>query len=207
MRVCMIANTQAVHSQRWASALAARGHEVHLVGVRPAQVEGVKVHSVSGTRDIGLSRREVAFGYLRLALRMRRLLRHIAPDVVMAHYTTTNGVLATLARAHPLLVVPWGTDIRPEPDTFRRAWRDRINNWVLRHADGVAVSSHYLAQRVLQVGHGKTPQPTVIPFGVEPDRFTPPSESQRSNGPRIGFVKHFEPRYGAEVLLDAMQGR
>lgn len=204
MKVCLIANPQAVHTQRWASALAERGHDVHVVGVRSADVAGVTIHSVLDDSDAQVSAPVVAASYVRLGLRLRSLLHRLNPDVVVAHYTTTNGVLAVLTRTHPLVITPWGTDIRPEPTVWRRVLRDRVNAWVLRHADAVAVSSQYLATRVTSVAGGRCALPMVIPFGVDTDRFSPDSSPRSASPLRLGFIKHFKPRYGTEVFLDAI---
>ncbi len=204
MKTCLIANPQAVHTQRWARALAERGHDVHVIGVRSAEVAGVTVHSVLDDRKARASALVVAASYVHLGVRLRSLLHRLRPDVVVAHYTTTNGVLAVLTRTHPLVITPWGTDIRPEPTVWKRVLRDHVNAWVLRGADAVAVSSQYLATRVTSVAGGRCALPMIIPFGVDTDRFSPESSPRSPSPLRIGFIKHFKPRYGTEVLLDAI---
>lgn len=202
MRICLIANPQATHTQRWATALGDRGHDVHVIGVRNAAFENATVHCLS-PRD-PQSTLAVAIAYVRLGLRLRFLVNAIDPNVVLAHYTTTNGVLARLARLRPLVVFPWGTDIREEPDHWKRRLRETVNRWVLRRTEDIVVSSRYLRERVLTVTSGRCSPPVVIPFGVDPTAFTPTTRAPDSPEFRIGFIKHLRRRYGAGTLIDAM---
>ncbi|MCH8999200.1 MAG: glycosyltransferase family 4 protein, partial [Proteobacteria bacterium] len=38
MRICVLANALSVHTQRWARAYAERGHEVHVLSIRWAEI-------------------------------------------------------------------------------------------------------------------------------------------------------------------------
>lgn len=202
LRIVVVANPQAVHTRRWSQSLAELGHRVVVIGVRRADIPGVEV--VSMIDRSSASAAGIALGYLLLVAQLRRHVRRLQPDAIMAHYTTTNGVVARITRVRPLLMVPWGTDIRPESGRWTRIVRDRVNRWVLRRVDRIAVSSHYLAERVRAVASPLETHVSVVPFGVDTTHFAPRTDRPGDGPLTIGFVKHFRPRYGTGVLLEAM---
>lgn len=206
MRICILANVQAVHTQRWAAAYARRGHQVHVLSIRGGEVAGAEVHSVHlGPRN-STSVAWTAASYCRLLLAARGILRRLAPDVLHAHYTVTHGAIAAWARFHPRVVSAWGRDVVWDGRS-RMPWPLRaLNRFALAGADRVCATSRFLAAEVERF----TPAAKrvhVVPFGIDPQQFAPPPAPPPTGPPRatlrIGFVKTLRRKYGPEVLLRA----
>lgn len=208
MRICLIANAQAVHTQRWATAYKAAGHEVAVVSIRQADIPGVRVIA----RHVGPlntpSRLWTLLSYLWLLFDCRSLLKRLAPDVVHAHYTITHGVIAAFSGFHPRAVTAWGSDVIWPKSGGMSWWRRVFNRIAVTRADFLTSASGFMLEhlRVLAPGHKHLAQ---IPFGVDPHLFKPAVQLGKGRGRtdggfRIGFVKSLHSRYGPEVLLRAM---
>ncbi len=205
LRICILANAQAVHTRRWAAAYAARGHEVHVLSIRHEEIEDVRLHTVSVGPVNAASPVWTLLSYLRLMLATRRRLKRISPDVVHAHYTITHGVIAAVSGFHPRVVSAWGRDVIWDgagrmPIALR--W---LNMFALRRSDLVCSTSRFMCAHVRAF---MAPDRAVlhIPFGVDPDVFAPARDDiDRANDQfRIGFVKTLKPKYGPDVLIRAM---
>lgn len=46
MKICYFADAQSIHTQRWVKHFAKRGHEVHLISVKPAEIENANFHYI-----------------------------------------------------------------------------------------------------------------------------------------------------------------
>lgn len=202
MRICLLANARSVHTRRWARAYAERGHDTHVLSIRDAEIPGVRVHPVALGAAGSASPLPTALSYLRLGLGLRRRLRALRPQVLHASYAPTHGALAAFAGWRPWLLSVWGSDV---VGVAERGWA--LRRWTRRAlaaADRVCATSRFLAAEVERL----CPRPVgLTPFGVDVERFRPPPEGERAaDGERftVGFVKTLAPRYGAEVLLEAM---
>jgi glycosyltransferase involved in cell wall biosynthesis len=97
----------------------------------------------------------------------------------------------------------WGRDViwdEAGPEPRRQA---RIKRLILAQADRVTATSRFLAERtrtLLPVGHNVA----VIPFGIDCERFRPSGTGRRAGEPVIGFLKHYTPKYGPRVFLEAL---
>lgn len=200
MRICIIANARAVHTQRWASAYAQRDHEVHVLSIRGATIPGVDVHTVAVGPENSSSLIWSFLSYLRLLLSIRRSVAVIAPDVVHAHYVTTNGYFASHA-GRPYLLTAWGSDVIP-PDGKRLGFLQRtLARRALARATTVTSASRYLAEWIERIAPDVGTE--IVPFGVDTEDFHPNLERRRGRL-TIGVVKSLERRYGVDDALKAM---
>src|SRR5512139_1858658 len=82
MRLCYIAPSDSIHTERWLNAFVERGHEVHLI-VLPGEarkMEGVILHPLpNGYPKIP---------FARWVLTARKIIKQIRPDVLHGHYLT-----------------------------------------------------------------------------------------------------------------------
>ena len=207
MRICVMANALAVHTQRWARAYAERGHDVHVLSIRRAEIPGVTVHPV----HVGpVNTRAVVWtflSYLRLLLTARRHLDAIAPDLLNPHYTITHGVIAAFSGYHPIALQAWGKDVIWDGAGAMPWYLRLLNRYAHDRADTILSTSRFMRDMMRGfVARGR--EIRQVPFGVETDRFRPPSADDTAaatNGPfRIGFVKTLAPKYAPDDLLRAM---
>src|SRR5437763_11037152 len=96
LRLCLLADAGSIHTRRWAEYFADRGHEVHLLSMRPATYSRVNVHVIRPWLGRG--------GYLAAAFAARRRVRELEPDLVHAHYASSYGLWGAVCGWKPLIV-------------------------------------------------------------------------------------------------------
>src|SRR5690554_4656446 len=111
MKICMIANAEAIHTQRWAKAYAQNGHEVYLLSIRTAELPEIKLITI----NVGNAKTKSNFfkllSYLYLLFKVKHLVKQIKPDIVESCYVMTNGVIGAIAGFHPYVISVWGSDV------------------------------------------------------------------------------------------------
>jgi glycosyltransferase involved in cell wall biosynthesis len=194
LRIALLAPASVVHTARWANALAARGHAVHLFTLHPASKpldSRVTVHPLKPRPPLG---------YFAAVRALRRRLAILNPDLLNAHYATGYGTLARRCGFRPWALSVWGSDVFDFPQHSR--WHRRILVENLRAADRVLSTSQSMADEVRRLAPGLAP-PRLTPFGVDTDRFRPPANPPCSEGITIGTVKTLAPTYGIDRLIRA----
>jgi len=194
MRILLISAANSIHTVRWANAFVERGWEIHLVSQHPP-ITGLSSNVVMHRMP-----HWGGLGYLLNGPRLARLVRHLLPDVVNAHYATGYGTLARWCTGFPLVLNVWGSDVFafPEKSFLHRKWLLRN----LRSADHLVSTSGFMAQRTASLS-AKLPPLTVVPFGVDTLMFSPASERSNTGPCVIGTVKSLAPIYGIDVLIRA----
>lgn len=202
MRILLLSHAPSIHTQRWARALAGRGHEVRLLSVAPAP------GAAFPGEPIGWSGAPVPIPFLRYAAAragVRRVLATWKPDATVAHFLPNYGFLAALAGARPFVLVAWGSDLlvnaRRTPLHAARA------RWVLGRAALVHVDAENLASAARDLG---APPDRVWcrPWGVEVDALAPSTawrqRFERAGTLRILWNRMLEPLYDPETFLRAL---
>lgn len=195
MRVVYLADAPYVHTRRWVEHFAGLGWETHVVSFRPAEIAGAEVHHVGGLERLGRLR------YLVHARRVTRLVRSLEPDLVHALHLTSYGFLAALANVRPTMTSVWGTDILEAP-----RWTP-LHNWITRYAlanaDHVTATGMRLAGATLRYAPKSTPV-TVVPYGVDLERFAPRERGGDRGEVVVGAVARLSREKGLDVLLRAV---
>src|SRR5712692_2520891 len=192
MKLCLLADAASVHTRRWAEYFAERGHEVHLLSMRPARYSRVTVHRIRPPFGRG--------GYLAAAWVARRRIRRLAPDLVHAHYASSYGLWGALGGRGPLVLSVWGSDVQdfPRGGPVQR----RLLEWNLGRADVLCATSAALARETAAYAPPGAPI-HLTPFGVDTDVFQPRPGSTRGPGVVLGTARNLMRTYGLDVLLEA----
>ena len=203
MKICMLSNALSIHTQRWASAFADRGHQVHLLSIRKADIAGVTVHTINIGPVNSTSKVFTLLSYLYLFFTARSRIKKINPDIVNAHYASTHGVIAAFANIHPLVISVWGADIIYDNGPQTPLIKKTLLRFSLNTADIITGTSKFLVEKIAAYvnSHSKIQQ---VAFGVDISKFTPSSQKKYHNI-RIGFVKSLKPKYGPKILLKAFK--
>ncbi|MDP9238105.1 MAG: glycosyltransferase family 4 protein [Chloroflexota bacterium] len=193
MRVVYLADAPYVHTRRWVEHFARLGWEAHVISFRPADIEGATVHYIDGLEPIGKAR------YLVHARRVRALIDQLQPDLLHALHLTSYGFLAGLSGYRPSIVSVWGTDVLEAPSL------SPMHRWITTHAlaraGAVTATGLRLAEATLAYMPKGKPV-TVIPYGVDIERFRPQPRERRER-PVVGAVSRLSPEKGFEHLLRA----
>ena len=121
------------------------------------------------------------------------------PDLIHAHYATGFAVWLKRAGFRPSVLSVWGADVIDFPPTW---FRKRVMRNYLSWPSQVTATSQFLRQRTLALAPRIDDRLTVIPFGVTvPSEIVPPSNNEKV---RLCFIKALLPKYGPEILIDAM---
>lgn len=208
MRVLLLSPLDSSHTSKWAESLTKRGVQVCVVGLDAVYdadlyahasdiiVRSLGVNSSTMTKHAG---NMAKLFYLTKLPSLMREIRLFKPDIVHAHFASSNGLLGSLSNFHPLIVSVWGSDVFdfPEISSFHRA----LIRFNLSRADRVLSTSMVMARQTNRFTK-KTVE--VTPFGVDMDQFSPMPRPIHP-GIVIGTVKRLEPRYGIDYLLHAFK--
>lgn len=208
---------------RFAEALAALGHDVHLVAYGDgdgSQVDGVHVHRIRRIPGIRLDRPGPSVGKLTLldpllARRFRQISSSRSFDVVHAHHY--EGLLvASHARgsaapvvydAHTVLETELPSYGRWLPAGPVRALGRRIDRWLPGTARFVVAASEPLRAHLLSIGAVEPDRIQVVGNGVDLTRFppAPPREGPEPGTGVLVYAGNLAPYQGIDHLLLAFR--
>lgn len=207
MRIVFVAHHGTVHTRRWISFFAERGHEVHVVTCGGGDEydeddDGRPLPRRYEVHDLGPPRAG-KLGYLAKIPAARRVVRRLRPDVLHAHWATSYGLLGLASGVHPFVVTAHGDDVLIAPGN--RLLRPVVKR-VLRAADLVTVPSEHMRAAVHELVGPKRVE--VFQYGVETERLAGlAAEQQPAAGPlRIVSARPLLELYRVDVLLDALAG-
>ncbi len=164
LRLCFVGPAASVTTRRWVEWFAARGHDTTVITVEPAEAPTFRQIDVSAH---GVPRK---LGRLLSAARLAFTIRRLRPDVVHVHYTRGLAWGLLLARFHPYVVMPWGSDVLEEQGAFREWYSRRLTCALLGRADLLAIPSEYLERRIRVLLPAAPPVARIGP-GVDLQRF------------------------------------
>lgn len=226
MRIAYLSDELNVHDRRFLEKLGRSGRRTTLVtfynrdASLPAWIAGVsgidvvhhrlKVYPDGGARGPALLRRwrfdrDVA----RAVDALRDDLRRLAPDVLHAGWVQTCGLLAARSGFHPMLLMPWGSDILYWPERSRRD-RARAAE-ALRAADAVTCDAEHVKERIRAIVPYPPERIVVFPWGIDLERFQPARRDPALRAREAGrdavvliATRKLAPIYGTDVLLRAL---
>ena len=193
LRVVLWGDGESPHLLKWARALAPRV-ELHVAssrGLAPALAE-----LVAPERTLALGHATKFTGgnaaLLKALPRLVRWLRAVDADWINAHYLSSHGTLAWLARKAgvraQLAASAWGSDILVAPD------QSRVMRWltsrVLRDAAVCTSDSAYMAQRMRELGARDV---MTFPFGLDELPAAPAAKSPRLFFANRGLEDIYDP--------------
>ncbi|MFZ5979714.1 MAG: glycosyltransferase [Candidatus Zixiibacteriota bacterium] len=179
-----------VHTRRWVTGMAGRGFNIKLISLGGEQLPGIEtVNFPYGGKA----------AYLKYLSRAVAEARRFQPDLVHAHYAAGFGLWGMQVKIRPTLVSVWGADVIDFPSNI--ITRGLIRR-ILKKADGITATSHFLKQAVEKLLPEAGKKTTVIPFGVKIPAETPPFPANRPI--KICFIKAHREKYGPDILLKAM---
>lgn len=199
MKICILGDAGSIHLRRMGRGLADRGHRVHVVSHKPAEVPGASVEKFL-VPPFGLQ--YPARWHGRREMYLRRLLRK--HDIVHVNFLHDWGMTEEIAAAGRLVVSPWGSDLVKPPDL--EAYPDGVlaqRRELLRMADRVIVYGRWFTHVVAEFAQLSREKIASVPLGVDLEFFRPRTDVE-SDACVVGFFKGFKPVYGPTTLVRAI---
>ncbi len=197
-KIIFVASGRSFHATRWANALSDLGHEIHFFSNIPLERplnSTIKVYNASGKGRLA--------GYFLNAPELRSLIKKIRPDIVHAHYSSGNGILAALALFNlkvPFITSLYGAEVFDFP---KKSWLHKfILKCVCVKATRVLSTSRVMAKE-FSIHYPRLPVPIVTPFGVDTAKFKNEKEKKDSHKLIVGMVKKLEDKYGVDIFIKA----
>lgn len=197
MRICYLSHSGSHFSAPYVEYFAAAGHEVHLISLQQGSVPHAIMHHPL-RRAVNPERAGAVYLWAHRAI--RRVLQEIRPDVVHAHYVTSNGFMAARTGFHPLVVSARGSDVN---QALTHPIRRHLVRYAMRRADLVNVVSAELERKVL--GLGVPPEKLLrLTQGIEVERFSSRRETRLPGPPRLICTRRIEAVYQCERIVRAL---
>jgi glycosyltransferase involved in cell wall biosynthesis len=138
--------------------------------------------------------------YLKAVPYLKRVIKEFKPDIVDAHYASSNGLLGALSGFKPLVISVWGSDIYSFPKKSflgKSILRYNFNKSSLICSTSMAMVSHIKSYTQHDI--------KITRFGVDPYIFKPmPVNSLfQQYDLVIGTIKSLETVYGIDILIKA----
>ncbi|MBA7476603.1 N-acetyl-alpha-D-glucosaminyl L-malate synthase [subsurface metagenome] len=212
MRICFLAGSGSIHTRRWVSWFAQKGHDVHIVfpesifSPYSIKVDGASLHPfrtmpiISPTSHLLLQPLD--------HWRVRHIIRRIKPDILHAHYLINYGFRAACSGFHPLVLTAWGSDVLIVPK------KSKISRWevnfTLKRADLVTCGGEHMIGELVKLGAGRE-KIKLIYFGIDTRKFSSRLRSEKLrkklgilDSPAIISFRSLEPIYDVESLIKAI---
>jgi glycosyltransferase involved in cell wall biosynthesis len=165
MKICYIGDGKNIHTQRWVSFFAKRGHEVILLTERFGNIAGVEEIVFTKQKYFPMT------ALIQETFKVSHLVKEIKPEILHAHYAPVAGWYGAFSGFHPYVLTVWGSDVfRPKFTNIQRI------NYALRKANLVTGDSQSLLESAIKLGANKE-KTVLIQFGVDTDLFKPNVDS------------------------------
>jgi glycosyltransferase involved in cell wall biosynthesis len=164
LRLAYLSIGRHIHTERWLTWFARRGHEVHLLTVQPGPLPGVTVH------DITTPWGPKPFRYAVSLVRVKQVLARLDPDLLHTHFLTGYGYWGVFSGRRPFMLTVWGDDVYVTPHETRL--KNALARRALRAADFVTGDSRDIVEACVRLG-ARADRAEVVQWGVDFARFHP----------------------------------
>ena len=194
MKLCFLADANHANAANWLEYFATElGHEVHVISFTHVtrEIKGVILYDLTPRNK-----------YLLLTTipALRKLLRQIHPDLVVAYRVQSYGFLSACTGFHPLLLVAQSRTVVWPPNSSIMA---QFCKYAIHRADWILSWAEHTTHRLIQLGANRNMIDT-FPRGVRPELFFPRSESTPSHGRTIITTRSLKPVYKYEDIIHAV---
>jgi glycosyltransferase involved in cell wall biosynthesis len=156
MKILVFADGANIHTELWLHGMDLAGmNDVYLLNMNPAGIrDGIKAR-LSPDRNYSICPDEVSptgsnWSYLLNVFQIKRLVQKLAPDVIIANYLTSYGLMAALVKGNAFLVHHMmGSDVMVTPN---RGWHYYLATlFALRRANMLVSVSQTMHDRLQEI--------------------------------------------------------
>jgi glycosyltransferase involved in cell wall biosynthesis len=195
MKLALLGDASHTNIQRWCEGLQHHGVDLHVISFTPGDTTWEQLYPLPLRWQLG------TLNYFAAAPHVRRLLREIRPDLLLAYFVTGYGLLGALTQFHPLVLLTSGSDILlPRSPVMRR-----IQRFTLKRGDLVTAWAPHMAAAAERLGVPQT-KLFVLARGIPVQAFaahrSPPP--QRGDVLKMVSTRALRPIYRLDVLIRAV---
>lgn len=205
MKILLLSDTYSEHTEKWALALADKGHQIGLFSFNKSSYEWHNHKNITvffePSQKINAESTLTKLSYLKYVTILRKIIRHFEPDILHAHYATSYGLVGALSKFHPFVLSVWGSDVYDFP-TRSRLHR-RVFQFNLKKADTLLSTSEVMKTELQKY---TSKEIVVTPFGVDTTAFAPRTLPDKNPLQiNVGTIKPIEEKYGIRDIIDAAE--
>jgi L-malate glycosyltransferase len=214
MRILFLVCSVTDHDEKFVRNLSAAGHETCIFSFHQRQVDPrlaslphISVEAV----PLRFMPKAQRFMPIHLLPRLKACIKRFRPDVIHGGNTWNESFLGALSGFHPLLVMPYGSDVLL--DTQRNPWFAFANRTVFRAADWVTCDAEHVKKKLIADFNYPAEKITVIPWGIDVEAIARGRSVERTAGRKqlgwedtfiVIMTRNHEPVYGIDVFLKGM---
>lgn len=198
MKICLIADSTSVHTQRWAQYFIQKGDEVHLITYEPSSLDysGAFVHIIKSPFE------SLYLSFIPRHLKIYLLVRKLKPDIVHAHFISKFGFHAAFLGFSPVIMSAWGDDILIIPYWSRFLWY--FTKISLKRADLIYAASEDIRNNICSKFHITASKVKVNTHGVDVNLFYSAHVAKSEDKTIILSNRNFYPVYNLETLIESI---
>ncbi|MGC6440105.1 MAG: glycosyltransferase family 4 protein [Candidatus Puniceispirillaceae bacterium] len=175
LTLLFLADTNAIHTLRWARWFSRQGHDVHVASFNDIALDGYEGMGVSHlwSYRFGNNIIERALKFPIIMMRLRKLIAALKPDIIHAHSVGGYSWFGALLGQDRLVVTPWGSDVNYHMKQSR--FYHYIGKSSLMKARLVTTDAEFLLPEFAELGV-KPDNILLHSFGTDTTIFAPPKK-------------------------------
>lgn len=213
MKIFYLTNGESVHDERFLKKMIEQGYEIYLISYSkdkiPKEIPGLKkvIHKslVPSFIPFSIYLNYFPFGFCHL----KYLLWKHKPDILHAGWVQHYGFISALSCFHPLVIIPWGSDILIEP--HKSILHRLLTKYSLNRADMISCDAEFVKDEIVRISGYPEEKIVVFPQGIDQKKFNKDVDGKRIRE-KLGWMdkkilimaRTFKPVYGIEYFLQAM---
>jgi glycosyltransferase involved in cell wall biosynthesis len=216
MRICYLSSALNIHDYRFLSALMERKYDVYLISYvakkRYSEIPGI-IKDIKGLKIIH-RKFELTTGHGLFSpfvvLDFRNLIKRIKPDIMHTGWIPRDGFLGALSGFHPVLLMPYGSDILIEPE--KSLLRKTIIKYAIKKADMITCDCETVKNKIIQMTGFEEDKIVIFPWGIELDKFYPDPKKSVRIREKLEWIDNkilimnrtFLPVYGIQYFIESL---
>ena len=200
MKICFIADGNHINTLNWAGYFAnVLKHEIHILSFM--HDDGLELNIKHWRIDSIFRHNKLR--YIASIQNVKKIIRRIAPDLVIGYRITSYGFLAAAANYYPLVLAGQGQFIVwPRNNKFKKYFAQ----YALKRADLIQSWAEHMTNNLIQLG--ANPQKILtLPKGIDTNLFKPHRNYFDDNTEKkisIISTRALKPEYKIETLIKAV---
>jgi L-malate glycosyltransferase len=213
MRILYFSRSYTVHDYRFLHALANSPHQIYFLHLDDEPVLGDKRSLPPAVKPLHWAGKHTTESVLRdpaaVIAEFAAMVDQVRPDVVHAGPVPTCGYIAAMAKAHPLMVMSWGSDLLVDADRDESMHGQTC--FALNHSSLLVTDCGEVTAKAQQLTGYPADRIVQFPWGVDLDVYKPGADDadlRRQFGEKrfvLLSTRGWENSYGILYLLEGFR--